>query len=244
MAFNRKEELTCREPGVRLFGALPESACRDRGLLSKYRVLVAIASRDHLSLINRTKEGCWASVETLAEQCKLDRSTVFRAIHLLIADGYIVRDDRFVASRKRRVYRVVYPKLEEDGGVAPAADTVATDANSSRNAAKHGIEIATESDSDYTQTRTSLKNIQEGSSECGSAMTEHLPPFTGALDDSLKLSLIEAHLRKGAQQPGMEGALRGIWVRAEPGSAAEQTADTLLRSLGAWPPKEVVCGSD
>lgn len=79
------EKFNHRKKEVRLFGALPEKACRDRRLPSEYRVLIAIATRDHLSLLNGAKEGCWASAETLADQCGLDRSTVFRAVHRLLA---------------------------------------------------------------------------------------------------------------------------------------------------------------
>lgn len=113
------------EPNKTQFAALPLRAASDLRLTGlHFRVLMAIAYHDRFSR-RRGTTGCWASHRKLCEEVGCDYTNLSKAIHDLIAWGYI--ESRPQQRDKRlRVYSVIHEDSWPVG--QPSAEIVGANA--------------------------------------------------------------------------------------------------------------------
>ena len=90
------------------FAAIPYRALSDARLNASHHVLGIIASHDR-----RSKEGCWASHQTMAKETSIAPSHFSEAAKELEIWGYVTRNRH--ADGRRWVYRVNYQEAENSG---------------------------------------------------------------------------------------------------------------------------------
>jgi DNA-binding MarR family transcriptional regulator len=103
------------------FGAIPARAIGDPRLSGlHFRLLAAVALHDRMSQ-GTNGQGCWASMATLAGECRANYNNVSSALTELGDFGY-VESERQPDDKRRRVLRVIYT---DDDNIL-AADTSPT----------------------------------------------------------------------------------------------------------------------
>jgi hypothetical protein len=90
------------------FAAIPPRAAGDRRLgETHFRVLVAVALHDQMSLSKGKGQGCWSDSKSMSERWKINYTQFARALSDLVAWGYVQQKQQ-ADDKRRKVFRVVY----------------------------------------------------------------------------------------------------------------------------------------